>query len=40
MDWRACLVSRCVDQFCPWIKDQAFQFVESISQILSATPTL
>ena len=37
---RANMFARRVDQFCPWIKDQAFQFVESISQILANSPNL
>ena len=35
---RANMLSRRLDQFCPWLKDQAFQFVEDISSTLSQAP--
>jgi hypothetical protein len=37
---RANMFARRIDQFCPWLKDQAFRFVETISQVLSASPVL
>jgi hypothetical protein len=37
---RANMLARRLDQFCPWLKDQAFQFVEDMSQALSSAPQL
>jgi hypothetical protein len=33
-------LSRRLDHFCPWLKDQAFQFVEDLSRVLSGSPVL
>jgi len=37
---RANMLSRRLDNFCPWLKDQAFQFVEDMSRIFAAAPVL
>jgi hypothetical protein len=37
---RATMLSRRLDHFCPWLKDQAFQFVEDVSRVLAAAPVL
>jgi len=34
------MLSRRLDNFCPWLKDQAFQFVEDMSRIFAAAPVL
>jgi hypothetical protein len=33
-------LSRRLDHFCPWLKDQAFQFIEDLSRVLSGSPVL
>lgn len=37
---RANMLSRRLDNFCPWLKDQAYQFVEDISRVFAAAPVL
>lgn len=37
---RANMLSRRLDNFCPWLKDQAFQFVEDMSRVFGAAPVL
>jgi len=37
---RANMLSRRLDNFCPWLKDQAFQFVEDMSHVFAAAPIL
>lgn len=37
---RANMLSRRLDNFCPWLKNQGFQFVEDMSQVLAAAPGL
>lgn len=37
---RAIMLSRRLDNFCPWLKDQAFQFVEDMSCVFAAAPIL
>jgi hypothetical protein len=37
---RANMLSRRLDNFCPWLKDQAFQFVEDMSRVFAAAPVL
>ena len=37
---RANMLSRRLDNFCPWLKDQAFQFVEDVSRVLAGAPVL
>lgn len=35
---RANMLSRRLDNFCPWLKDQAFQVVEDMSRVFAAAP--
>jgi hypothetical protein len=37
---RANMLTRRLDNLCPWLKDQAFQFVEDLSGAIAANPTL
>ena len=37
---RANMLSRRLDNFCPWLKNQAFQFVEDLSRVFAAAPVL
>jgi hypothetical protein len=37
---RANMLSRRLDNFCPWLKDQAFQFVEDMIRVVSMAPHL
>ena len=37
---RANMLLRRLDNFCPWLKDQAFQFVEDMSRVFAAAPIL
>ena len=37
---RANMLSRRLDNLCPWLKDQAFQFVEDLSTAIAANPAL
>ena len=37
---RANMLSRRLDNFCPWLKDQAGQFVEDMSRVFAAAPVL
>jgi hypothetical protein len=37
---RATIRTRRLDNLCPWLKDQVFQFVEDLSSTIAANPTL
>ena len=37
---RANMLTRRLDNLCPWLKDQAFQFVEDMSRVFAAAPVL
>jgi hypothetical protein len=37
---RANMLTRRLDNLCPWLKNQAFQFVEDTSAAIAATPVL
>ena len=37
---RANMLTRRLDNLCPWLKDQAFQFVEDLSSAIASNPTL